>query len=51
VPTSAAACFLFDELRLVDPNRPGLAEQLKDIMASAVAEVPGARRGRKVKGK
>jgi hypothetical protein len=46
VPTSAAACFLFDELRLIDPKRPRLAEQLRDIMAPAVKGKPGPRRGR-----
>jgi hypothetical protein len=40
------AKFLFDELRLIDPERPRLAEQLKGIMADAVAETPGPRRGR-----
>jgi hypothetical protein len=40
------AKFLFDELRRIDPERPRLAEQLKGIMAEAVAETPGPRRGR-----
>jgi hypothetical protein len=50
-PISGAALFLFDELRRIDPRRPRLAEQLKDIMATAVAKTLDARRGRKVKGK
>jgi hypothetical protein len=41
------AKFLFDELRLIDPGRPRLAAQLKGIMAEAVPEIPGDRRGRK----
>jgi hypothetical protein len=45
------AKFLFDELRLIDPERPRLAAQLKGIMAAAVAETLDARRGRKVKHK
>jgi hypothetical protein len=49
-PMSAAACFLFEELRRIDPKRQRLAEQLKGIMAEAVPP-DGPRQGRKVKGK
>jgi hypothetical protein len=49
VPTSPAACFLFDELRRIDPRRERLAEQLSDLLTETVAALPGRRRGRKLK--
>jgi hypothetical protein len=48
VPTSPAACFLYDALRGIDPDRPRLAEELRDLMADTVKQLPGQRQGRKL---
>jgi hypothetical protein len=32
VPTSPAACFLFDAMKEVDPDRPRLAQELRELM-------------------
>jgi hypothetical protein len=47
VPTSDAACFLYDAMRLIDPRRPRLAEQLRALMPDDVRAILGQRRGRK----
>jgi hypothetical protein len=49
IPTSDAACFLFDELRRIDPRRERLAEQLRDLLQETVESSLGPRPGRKVK--
>jgi hypothetical protein len=49
IPRSVAACFLFDELRRIDPRRKRLAEQLSDLLTETIAALPGRRRGRKLK--
>jgi hypothetical protein len=47
VPTSDAACFLCDAMRLIDPRRPRLAEELRALMPDDVRAILGQRRGRK----
>jgi hypothetical protein len=49
VPTSPAAQFLYDSLRLIDPHRTRLAQELRDLMGETVKSLPGPRRGRKRK--
>jgi hypothetical protein len=46
-PTSLAACFLYDVLRWIDPNRDRLAKELRALMAKTVKNLPGPRRGRR----
>lgn len=48
IPTSAAACFLFDALREIDPDRQELASELRDLMQNTVKDLPGKRQGRKL---
>jgi hypothetical protein len=47
IPASPAACFIYDVMKQIDPSRPRLAEELRDLMAATVAELPGPRRGRR----
>lgn len=47
IPTSPAAWFLYDAMKLIDPNRKRLAEELRDLMAETVTSLPGPRRGRR----
>jgi hypothetical protein len=46
-PTSPAACFLYDVMNLIDPDRERLAEELCDLMADTIKHLPGARQGRR----
>ncbi len=46
-PTSPTACFLYDALKEIDPDRPRLAEELRDLMTDTVKHLPGRRRGRR----
>jgi len=46
-PTSAAACFIYDVMKQIDPSRTRLAEELRELMANTVKESPGPRRGRR----
>ncbi len=46
-PTSAAASFLYDSVRKIDPGRARLAEELRDLMAETVKSTPGPRQGRR----
>jgi hypothetical protein len=48
-PTSPAACNIYDWMRLVDPHRPRLGEQLRHLMGETVKNLPGPRQGRKLK--
>jgi hypothetical protein len=45
-PISPAACFLYNALKDIAPERPRLAEELRDLMAVTVKQLPGQRRGR-----
>jgi len=45
-PVSPAACFLYNSLKEIDPNRPQLAKELRHLMAVTVKHLPGQRRGR-----
>jgi len=38
VPTSNAACFLYDVMKMIDSKRLRLAEELRDLMADTVVE-------------
>jgi hypothetical protein len=46
VPTSPAACFFYDAMKLIDPDRPRLCEELRELMADTVKHLPGHRQGR-----
>jgi hypothetical protein len=46
-PTSPAACFLYDVMTLIDPDRPHLPKELRDLMTETVSNIPGPRRGRR----
>jgi hypothetical protein len=45
-PIAQAAQFVFDVIKIIDPDRPCLAEELRDLMTKTVATLPGPRRGR-----
>ncbi len=47
IPTSPAACFLYDVMKLIDPTRERLAAELRDLMTETVTSLTGPRRGRR----
>jgi hypothetical protein len=47
VPTSPAACFLYDALKVVAPSRERLAEELEDLMETTIREMSPRGKGRK----
>jgi hypothetical protein len=49
-PGSHAAWFLFRALRIIDPDRQGVAAELERLMRSDVKGLPGPRQGRATKG-
>jgi hypothetical protein len=48
VPISPAARFLDEVMKMIDPQRPRLPQELRRLMAETVKAIPGRRRGRKL---
>lgn len=46
-PVSLTARFLFDAMKLIDPDRAKLSAELEGLMDKTVRSLPGPRRGRK----
>jgi hypothetical protein len=46
-PLSPASYFLYAAMNLIDPSRPRLGEELRDLMQKDISEIPGPRRGRR----
>ena len=47
MPKSPASRFLYDAIRLIHPDRPRLAQELRRLMADDVKKIRGPRRGRR----
>ena len=47
LPANASTAFIYDIMRLVDPIRTRLAEDLQDLIEKDIAKTPGPRRGRR----